>query len=177
MQDFLLILMLLATFAFGYFVMVRLDAFFDENQRLIEQESRQNRDHIRIAAESVAMLHSIAEPLEECSAANPYLEFFPSTGKAEHILRRLSQGTLDIALLTRESAAHIESSCAAVKIPYRPASVMSQPLGLPVENMDDDEWVYVVWNQSIPSKNRDRVVFALEAAYCTLKCGYADYLD
>ena len=49
--------------------------------------------------------------------------------------------------------------------------------GLSVENVDEEKWAFVVWNKSIQSKSRDRVLFAIEAEYCSLKCGYADYLE
>ena len=46
-----------------------------------------------------------------------------------------------------------------------------------VENTDQDCRIYVIWNKTIQSKNRDRVIFALENEYCTLKHGYCDYID
>ena len=46
-----------------------------------------------------------------------------------------------------------------------------------IESIDEEKWAFVVWNKSIQSKSRDRVLFAIEAEYCSLKCGYADYLE
>ena len=45
------------------------------------------------------------------------------------------------------------------------------------QEFDEEKWAFVVWNKSIQSKSRDRVLFAIEAEYCSLKCGYADYLE
>lgn len=177
MKDLLLILVTLATFAFGYFVVVKTGAFFDENQRLTERETRHNRPHIRIAAESPALLNAITPQLEACSSANPCLEFFLSTGKAERILQKLNEGSLDIALLSDETAARIGKSYGSVRILCQAEPVYLQSLNLPVEAMEGESWIHVVWNREIFSKERDRVVFALEAEYCTLKHGYADYLD
>ena len=49
--------------------------------------------------------------------------------------------------------------------------------GLSVENVDEEKWAFVVWNKSIWCKSRDRVLFAIKSECCSLKCGYADYLE
>ena len=43
MKDLFLILILLATFAFGYYVVVRFGDFIEENQRLIAEGNRNTR--------------------------------------------------------------------------------------------------------------------------------------
>lgn len=177
MKDLLLIPIMLAVFVFGYFVMAKVDSFIEENRRLIHTENRQNRAHIRIAAESPMLLDSIAAQLEAYSRANPFVEFFLSSGKAERILQKLIDGTLDIAILTEENMISLDESCAMIRIPCRTGEVVSTALGLSVESVDEEKWAFVVWNKSIQSKARDRVLFAIEAEYCSLKCGYADYLE
>lgn len=177
MKDLLLIFIMLAVFAFGYFVMVKVDSFIEENCSLIHAESRENRTHIRIAAESPMLLDSIAAHLEEYSNANPFVETFLSAGKAERILQRLIDGTVDIAILTEENTLSLDPSCTMIRIPYRTGEIVSTAFGLPVENIDEEKWVFVVWNKQIQSKARDRVLFAIEAEFCSLNCGYADYLE
>ena len=93
MKDLFLIPIMLAVFVFGYFVMAKIDSFIEENRRLIHAENRQNRAHIRIAAESPMLLDSIAVQLTSYSRANPFVEFFLSSGKAELILQKLMDGT------------------------------------------------------------------------------------
>lgn len=177
MKDLLLIPIMLAVFVFGYFVMVKVDHFIEENRRLINAENRQNRTHIRIAAESPILLDSIAAQLEAYSNANPFVEFFLNTGKAERILQRLIDGALDIAILTEENTHSLNDFCAMIRIPCKTGDVVSTALGLPVQSIDEDKWAFVVWNKSIQSKARDRVLFAIEAEYGSLNCGYADYLE
>ena len=87
MKDLFLISIMLAVFVFGYFVMAKIDSFIEENRRLIHAENRQNRAHIRIAAESPMLLDSIAVQLTSYSRADPFVEFFLSSGKAERILQ------------------------------------------------------------------------------------------
>lgn len=43
MKDLFLILILLATFAFGYYVVVRFGDFIEENQRLIAEGNRNSQ--------------------------------------------------------------------------------------------------------------------------------------
>ncbi len=177
MKDLFLIPIMLAVFVFGYFVMVKIDSFIEENRRLIHTESRQNRAHIRIAAESPMLLGSIAAQLTAYSRANPFVEFFLSLGKAERILQKLIDGSIDIAILTEKNIPFLDESCATIRIPYCKGAVVSAMLGLPVESIDEEKWAFVIWNKSIQSKACDRVLFAIEAEYCSLKCGYADYLE
>jgi len=177
MKDFFLITIMLAVFVLGYFVMKKIDSFIEENRRLIHAENRQNRTHICIAAESPMLLDSIADQLAAYSRANPFIEFFLSSGKAERILQKLMDETLDIAILTEDTNRSLNEHYGQIRIPYRTGEVLSTALGLPVENMDEENYVFVVWNKSIQSKFRDRILFVIEAEYCSLKCGYADYLE
>ena len=82
MKDLFLIPIMLAVFVFGYFVMAKIDSFIEENRRLIHAENRQNRAHIRIAAESPMLLDSISVQLTSYSRANPFVEFFSEFGKS-----------------------------------------------------------------------------------------------
>ena len=177
MKDLFLIPIMLAVFVFGYFVMARIDSFIEENRRLIRAENRQNRTHIRIAAESPILLDSIAVQLTAYSRANPFVEFFLSTGKAERILQKLRNGTLDIAILAEDNNLSLNEYYGKIRIPCRTGEVLSAALDLSVESIDEEEWAFVVWNKLTQSRARDRVLFAIEAEYCSLKCGYADYLE
>ncbi len=169
MKEILLIPIMIAVLAFGYFVMVKIDSFIEENRRLIQQENRKNHSQIRIAAESAVLLDSVAPQLESCSAANPYLEFFLSTGKADRILQRILDGTIDIALMTEEKADRIGDTYGTLQIPCHTGIVISPMLGLPVENLDEENRICIVWNKAVQSKSRDRILFAIEAEYCTPK--------
>ena len=173
MKELFLILIMLAIFGFGYYLMAKIDSFIEENRRLIHAENRQNRAHIRIAAESPMLLDSISVQLTSYSRANPFVEFFLSSGKAERILQKLMDGTLDIAILA-EDAFSLREPFAMFRIPLRTAVPLSM---VSVKNIGEEKWACVVWNKSMQSKARDRVLFAIEAEYCSVKCGYADYLE
>lgn len=177
MKNYLLIPMMLAVFAFGYYVMARVDRFIEENQRTIAAENRNGRCAVRIAAENPMLLNSIASALESCSEADPYLEFFLSSGKGSHLLAKLADEQIDILLLTEEHTRQLEQQFASIFIPYEKTPSIPSTIGLPIENLYEDVRIGVAWKKSQCSKNRDRVIFALENEYCRLKCGYADYMN
>lgn len=177
MKDVVLLIVTLAAFAFGYFIMKKVDAFIIENCRLIDAENRTNSCTIRIAAENPALFDSAVSALEQCSDMNPYIEFSLGCGNAARLLQKLSNGRIDIALLYEENIKALEKGLVYTRIPHLAEKKVITMLGLTVEDMDDERWCYVVWNQSIPSKDRDRVLFYLENEHCPLKCGYCDYLD
>ena len=177
MKDLFLIPIMLAVFAFGYFVMSKINCFIEEKRRLIRAENRQNRAHIRIAAESPMLLHAIAAQLTTYSRANPFVEFFLSSGKAERILQKLRDGTLDIVILEGDSNLSLNENYSMFRIPCHTGEDLSATPDSSVESIDEEKMAFVVWNKSIRSKARDRVLFAIESECCSLKCGYADYLE
>ena len=177
MKDLFLILILLATFAFVYYVVVRFGDFIEENQRLIAEGNRNSQCKIHIAAETPMLLNSIASALESYSESAPHVEFFLSSGQINHLLDKLINERIDILLLADDSTEPLGKQYASVRIPYEKTKMLVTTLGLTVENPDEEKWIRVVWKKSLKSKNRDRVITALEMEHCRLKCGYADYLD
>lgn len=161
MKDMILICSMAAIFVFGYFIMKKIDAFVEENQRAIQEENKKNRCLIRIAAETPLLIPSISHAMEDCSWINPCIEFSVSSGRAEPMLRKLQDGNIDILLLDEETADYFHTEFQSVKIPYRSGSIMDMENGFPIENADEIRSVCVLWNQRITSVNRDRVVFVL----------------
>ncbi len=177
MKDLFLILILLATFAFGYYVVAKFEDFIDENQRRVADGNRNGRCHIHIASENPILFNSVASALENCSEAAPYIEFFLSCGKRKYLLDKLLNEKIDILLLSEECSEQLEPQYASALIPCEEKEGYTTSLGLSVENLDKEKWIRVVWKKSLKSKNRDRVIAALEMEHYRLKCGYADYLD
>lgn len=160
MKVMLLIPILLLVFVFGYFIMGRVDTFKKEQHYMIQEENKPKKTYIRIAAESPILLELIAVQLKVYSHGNPFVKILQSTEEAELILQELADGTVDIAIIQENDSIHLDESYAVIRIPYR-----------------TNEMAAVVWNKSIHSKVRDDVIFTIEAEYCSLKCGYVDYLQ
>ena len=166
MKDYLLIPMMLAVFVFGYYIMTRVDRFIEENQRLIAEENRNGRCAVRIAAENPMLLNSIAAVLENCSEADPYIEFFLSSGRCNRLLAKLADEQIDILLLTEEHAEQLEQQFTSIFIPCEKTPSIPSAIGLSIENLYEDVRIGVAWKKRKKLKNRDRVIFALENEYC-----------
>lgn len=162
MKDLLLIPIMLAVFAFGYYVITKVDRFIEENQRLIKDETRSGESKIRIAAESPALLGAVARALESCAEADPHLAFFLSSGKESRILEKLQAEEADIVLLADACRERPAGEYGALRIRCRKAAASPQ---IPAETAQEDAPILVVWKQSLRSKDRDRVIFALENEY------------
>ena len=141
MKDLMLIIVTFAAFAFGFYIMKKIDDFIADNQRHITAENRNSRSHIHIAAESPMLLDYVASALEYCSAAHPYMEFFFSSGKVNQLLHKLSDGTVDIVLLSDEIAKSLSSEYVSIQIPYHAKQAVVTTLGLNVENTDQVEFL------------------------------------
>lgn len=177
MKDLVLILIVLAMFVFGYFVMVKVDFFIEENQRLIKNENRNGKSKVRIAAENPMLLDSVASALECCSNAETHIAFFLSSGKKTRLLEKLRSDQIDIVLVVEDCTQQLGKEYAFLRIPYEKTEASISCLGLPVEDLDEGSWIQVIWNKKTKSKDRDRVIYALENEHCRLKCSYADYMD
>lgn len=177
MKDIMLIIVTLAAFAFGYYIMKKVDEFIYENRRQIALNSRKSKTQLWIAAEMPGFFDSISSALESCSAMNPYIDFFLSSGKAKRLLQKLLNGTLDIVLLSEEAANNLSEEFGSIRIPHQMKYSMTTGLGLTVDTIDEEHWLYVVWNKNNISKDRDRAIFAIENEHCRLKCGYCNYYD
>lgn len=176
MKDQLLIAIILAGFAFGYYIIAKVDRFIDETQRLIANETRDRQSKVRIAAENPMLLDAVVPALEDCSNADPHLAFFLSRGRASRILEKLWEEQVDIVLLSDAHDRPPDNRYASLRVPCD-KSAAPIVLGLPVENLDEDPYIRVVWKKELRSKDRDRVIFALENECCRLKCGYPDNRD
>lgn len=177
MKDLLLIPIMFAAFAFGYYIVVQFGDFIEENQRLITEGNRNGQCQIRIAAENPMLLDSIAPALESCSESAPYIAFFLSCGQTKHLRDKLLDERIDILLMPEDSSEPLEPQYASTLIPYEKTQIYTTSLGLPVEISEEEKRIRVVWKKTLKSKNRDRVIAALEMGHYSLKCGYADYLD
>lgn len=138
MKDLFLILILLATFAFGYYVVVRFGDFIEENQRLIAEGNRNSQCKICIAAENPMLLNSIASALESCSESAPHIEFFLSSGQINRLLDKLINERIDILLLPDDCTEPLGQQYASVRIPYEKTKMLVTTLGLTVENLDEE---------------------------------------
>lgn len=141
MEGWIFIPILIFTFAVGFLAVRNLGQFFDETQSRIDVQEHENARKIHIAMESPEMLKAIGAALAVCKDTNPDMELFLGRTVRKQLLQRLSEGSLDIALLEAPCADDLPSVCAAARLSPK---------------------VYAVWNRQISCKDRDRVLFLME---------------
>lgn len=150
MSDYFLIPVILAMFVSGYFIIKKFDSFIDENQRKIEAEKRKEKNKIRIAAENQQILESAKPVLDNYCAGDPWTEIFLKSGSPKRILEELSEGKIDIVLLSEEHRDEREGEFSYIGI----------TAGCD-EKMKEKSRIYAFWKKGAGSKNRDWVIFAL----------------
>lgn len=168
MKELFWIPIILAVFAFGYYMITKVEHFVWDKKLLLFFKKKEEKNRIRIAAENRTLLDAVVPTLEECFTTEPKMEFLLSRGEVNRILRKLLKEQLDIVILTAENIGLLNWKYESLRIPYRGSED-------PEEAADLKE-VYVIWKKDVKSKSRDRVIFALENEYGSLKTGYADYL-
>lgn len=152
-----LILAVLVVFLFGLWLASRLDQLRKENRRRLARGRFKKRRPIRVAAESEDLQDVAARALELCRSQYDYMEFRCTQASASQMLQALYTRDIDIAIMTAENAAALDTIYSAAPI------------------ADPREAICVVWNNTVPCKDRDRVLTALENEHCRLKKGYCDY--
>lgn len=177
MKDLFLIPIMLAVFAVGYVLMAALERFIKKVRRPIASNRRAYRGKIRIAGENQMLLDTVAPVLERCAADYPNMTVSTDCENAALILKKVLEEKIDIALLTDRSAAQIGSCYDSIRIPCENRTIPASVLELPVDVLYREAWFHVVWKKKRKSEIRDYVIAALENEPCSVKCGYADYLD
>ena len=174
MKTLALILIILIVMLFGSFVVTKFNIFIKKNHRLIYMENRHNKTHIHIAAESRTLLNSVLAHTNLSS--HTFIEFVLSSGKAEHLLQKIIEGRLDIVILTEKNIHLLNEPLKKTKIPCRDIGVTFKAIDL-MNDRNEDKCAFTVWNKCKKSKDRDRVLFAIEAEAFSSNNGYVDYLD
>lgn len=159
MKDLVLIFIMLAIFAFGFFLMVKADRFIGKNQRRVALWPHKKGGEVRIAAENAQLLHRVEPALKRCAAEDLGISISRGRGKAAKLLQKLHEEQLDIVLLTD-----------------RPTGQAGRQYGEMYLSGEEGR-IHVLWKKKVKSKNRDRVIFALENETRKLTQGYADYLE
>lgn len=173
MKDILLACATILMFVFGYFLMRQVDRFAAENQRAIAEENRDSACRIRIAAESPALIHAAEPAMQYCAGVHPYIDFSLSSGRAETLLQRLENGTVDLVLLCEDTEARLHPGFSLLRLPCRAGSLTTGETGLPMEDPEEEAEVCILWNRAVSSATRDRVIFVLRNEPCGAGCSHS----
>ena len=142
MPEVILICGVAAVCVCGYFIMRRLDAFWETNRQRSNDVSRQRELHLAFEAPLTA--ESISPLLETFSKQNPDISFYLFGGSADAINDKLKSGELDFAFLVNGRSE--DSAYASVSVWLQPHALLSEAVQLPVEPLEKKTIpVCVVW--------------------------------
>lgn len=99
MKDFVLLIVVLAAFVYGYFLMGKLDKFLEEN----ESQKHISGSKLRIGFETPALIDSIADLLEQFSSEYPNYELNLFYGSVSEIINGLENNKLDFGFIIENS--------------------------------------------------------------------------
>lgn len=160
MKELFLIPVILAAAAFGFYIMTRVDRFIEENRRLIDDSRRSGLSRIHIAADSPLLLTEVAPALARCAEADPHIEFFLSSGPTARILEKLMEEQVDIVLLGGGEQALPKGQYAVLSLSREPGRAQTEDAA--GQSAPAEEPIRAVWKKACKSRDRDRVIFALE---------------
>lgn len=137
MQDFLLIIIVLATFIFGWFIMKKVDIFMEECRR--EQTGRFQTDGIvlRIGFANPLVADSISGALEQYSRQYPDSSVCLFQGDTEVLLKKVVVYKLDIVILPEQAKIPSDGKYKSKKVIMTSAPVIMKYGGLPIEPITD----------------------------------------
>ena len=177
MKNIILIFAILAIFTFSYFIIKKLNRLLNENRHWLSAAETGDCSTIRISAENPNLLDSIQPFFTSYSDTHPHIVIRFGYGNAKMLLQKLTRGNLHIILLSEKPAKDLLSNMAYFQMPLPHTAVIPHRFDMSDPDHTEEANVYVIWNSSIESQERDRLLFVLESEHCHSTCGYCDYLD
>lgn len=137
MQNVLLLLAVAITFAFGWFLIGKLDCFLESNRYRQELQLSSGKNTLYLGFCNPTVADGITNVLEQCSKLYPDLSVRIFYGAEEELLNGLSTGRFDVIFLPEnaEIPAHMQYNSKMVSLHYAP--VMMKYGGLPIEPIAD----------------------------------------
>ncbi len=149
MQDFLLLIVVGATFLFGFFIMKKLDRFLENNAHTDTLPPQDEENSLKIGFSDPLIADSITDILDSFTMSKQDIPVYFFSGTADELLRKLSEHKLDVAFLP-ESVAVPEGThynIGEVSLAYIP--VVTKYSGLEIEPITEARLLQkVVWEDT-----------------------------
>lgn len=175
-DNVLLIVLTIVAIMFVYYILKKLSSIIRETFYFRANENVVKNCIVKIATTRKSLFGSTKSALEQCSKLNPNIEFVYSINNANRLLWKLYIGRVDIILLPKKHLKKVNKSFSSFLIPYRIDEKNKKQMS--IDNQEKEEKrCYVVWNPSILSKNRDRVLFYIENEQCSIQSGYYEGVE
>ena len=146
MKDFVLLIVVLAAFSYGYFIMEKLDKFLEENQsqKLISDSK------LRIGFETPAIIDSIADLLEQFSSEYPDYELNLFYGSASEIINGLGNNKLDFGFIIESHNDILKDEYCSLSLQIKQSVITPDSIDIAVHPINTIEKpVRVIWQNDI----------------------------
>ena len=146
MKDFVLLIVVLATFIYGYFLMERLDKFFEENQ----SQKLISGSKLRIGFETPAITDSIADLLEQFSIEYPNYELNLFYGSASEIIKGLGNNKLDFGFIIESSNDILKDEYCSLSLQIKQSVINPGSIDIAVHPINTiEKSARVIWQNDI----------------------------
>lgn len=146
MGTILLIGCLIFMAGIGFWVMEKLDRFFEENYRGTGEKEAE--PVLRAGLENPAWIGSLGDVLEKNSCQDRKISVLLYRGDILQIRNVLKNGGIELGIIEEEPEAAKDPKCSPMKIPGRKTRILAKRPHLPVEalGMEPHLFVTVLWN-------------------------------
>lgn len=169
-----LMLLIIMAILFAYYLLKKLNAIISETFRLQSTENAVKGCVIKIGTTRKSLFDSTKSALEQCSQLHPNIEYIFSISNVNHLLWKLYIGRIDIILLSEKHIKKINKGFSSFHVPYRINK--KDKIQIRTEGEEENR-CYVVWNPSITSRERDRVLFYIENDQNSIRSGYYECVE
>ena len=146
MKDFVLLIVVLVAFIYGYFLMEKLDKFLKENQsqKLISDSK------LRIGFETPAIIDSIADLLEQFSSEYPNYELNLFYGSVSEIINGLENNKLDFGFIIESSNDILKDEYCSLSLQIKQSVITPGSIDIAVHPINTIEKpARVIWQNDI----------------------------
>lgn len=133
MGDFLLVVLLGAVFAFGWFLVGKVDAFLDEDRQARTGLSGTGGEALRIGFADPLAAYSLSAALEQYSDIYPEVSIRLFQGDGEALLRKMALHKLNIVILPEKVAIPADKDYNRKKVRLALSTVGMKYGGLDIE--------------------------------------------
>lgn len=146
MQEFLLIIVVLATFIFGWFIIKKVDIFIEECRMAQVNRFQTDGMVLRIGFTNPFVADSISGALEQYSGQYPDSSVCMFHGDVEELLRDIAVHKLDLVILPEQADIPLDRKYKSKKVIMTYTPVIMKYGGMPIEPMTDGNIVQIlVW--------------------------------
>ena len=146
MKELFLLCIIAAVFAFGYFIMKKLDAFLENNRRFMEAEITENS--LWLAFENLMIIDSLMPLFEKFLKTNPDCQLHFLAGNPKNIYEKMDKNTIDFGFINY-TASENDDIYNILIISPKQSSIFCENIGYSIEPLNPAEiQTAVLWKKA-----------------------------